>query len=104
MGALGTPPRAGQPRGDVPAAHHGEGGQRSSQGGRMKAKWKTVWTIARREIRGYFDYPTAYILIIAFLGLGLFLTLRSIMGQQEGTLRPFFDLLPWLLAIFVPAI
>ena len=24
---------------------------------------RSVWTVARREIRGYFDHPTAYILI-----------------------------------------
>ena len=27
-----------------------------------------VWTVARRELRGYFDQPTAYVLIVAFLG------------------------------------
>lgn len=63
-----------------------------------------TWTIARRELRGYFDHPTAYILIIAFLALGLFLAFRSIYVQRIATLRPFFDLLPWLMAVFVPAI
>lgn len=65
---------------------------------------KQVWTIARRELRGYFDYPTAYILIVAFLALGLFLAFRTIYAQRIATLRPFFDLLPWLMAMFVPAI
>jgi ABC-type uncharacterized transport system involved in gliding motility auxiliary subunit/ABC-type transport system involved in multi-copper enzyme maturation permease subunit len=63
-----------------------------------------IWTIARRELRGYFDYPTAYILIVAFLALGLFLAFRTIYAQQIATLRPFFELLPWLFAVFVPAI
>ncbi len=63
-----------------------------------------VGTVCRREIRGYFDYPTAYILVIAFLALGLFLTLRSILADSVASLRAFFDLLPWLFAIFVPAL
>ena len=63
-----------------------------------------IATVSRREIRGYFDYPTAYILVVAFLALGLFLTLRSILAEGVASLRPFFDLLPWLFAIFVPAL
>jgi ABC-2 type transport system permease protein len=65
---------------------------------------KNIWTVARREIRSYFDHPTAYILVIAFLALGLFLAFRTIYAQRIATLRPLFDLLPWLFAVFVPAI
>ncbi|MCI0433848.1 MAG: Gldg family protein [Gemmatimonadetes bacterium] len=64
---------------------------------------KQALTIARRELRGYFDHPTAYILIVAFLALGLFLAFRTILAQRVATLRPLFDLLPWLFAVFVPA-
>lgn len=63
-----------------------------------------AWVVARRELRGYFDHPTAYILAVAFLALGLFLAFRPIYAQRIATLRPFFDLLPWLFAVFVPAI
>ncbi|MGD8276665.1 MAG: Gldg family protein [Gemmatimonadota bacterium] len=65
---------------------------------------KNIRIVARRELRGYFDQATAYILLIAFLALGLFLLFRAIYAQQLATLRPFFDLLPWLFAVFVPAI
>ncbi len=64
---------------------------------------KRVLTVARREIGSFFDHPTAYILVVAFLGLGLFLTFRTIYGAGIATLRPFFDLLPWLFAVFIPA-
>ena len=64
---------------------------------------KRVGTVARREIASFFDQPTAYILVVAFLGLGLFLTFRAIYGAGIATLRPFFDLLPWLFAVFIPA-
>ena len=61
-------------------------------------------TVARREFRGYFDHPTAYILIIAFLALALFLTFRTLYASGIADLRVFFNLLPWLFAIFIPAL
>ena len=60
--------------------------------------------VARRELRGFFDQPTAYVLAVAFLGLGLYLAFRSLYAMELATLRPFFDLLPWLLVVFVPAV
>jgi len=60
--------------------------------------------VARREFRSYFDHPTAYILVVAFLVLALFMAFRSILASGAATLRPLFDLLPWLFAVFVPAI
>jgi ABC-2 type transport system permease protein len=65
---------------------------------------RQTWRVARREFRSYFDHPTAYILVVAFLVLALFLSFRSIFTSGAATLRPLFDLLPWLLAVFVPAI
>lgn len=65
---------------------------------------RQAWTIARREFRGYFDHPTAYILVVAFLALGLFLAFRSLFAQGVATLRSFFSLLPWLFSVFIPAI
>ncbi len=64
---------------------------------------RRIWTVAQREVASFFDHPTAYILVVAFLGLGLFLTFRTIYASGMATLRPFFDLLPWLFAIFIPA-
>ena len=63
-----------------------------------------VWTVARRELRGYFDQPTAYVLAIAFLGISLFLLFRSLYGAGVASLRPLFDLLPLLFAVFIPAV
>ena len=67
-------------------------------------KIRQVSEITRRELRGFFDQPTAYVLAIAFLGLGLYLAFRSLFAMSYATLRPFFDLLPWLLVVFVPAV
>ena len=65
---------------------------------------KRTRIVAKREIDNFFDHPTAYILMVAFLGLGLFLTFRSIYALGVASLRPLFDLLPWLFAVFIPAI
>jgi ABC-type uncharacterized transport system involved in gliding motility auxiliary subunit/ABC-type transport system involved in multi-copper enzyme maturation permease subunit len=62
-----------------------------------------IVTIARRELRGYFDQPTAYVLIVAFLGITLFLAYRTMYAASIASLRPIFDLLPVLFAVFVPA-
>ena len=65
---------------------------------------KQTLLVARRELRSYFDQPTAYVLAVAFLGLGLYLSFRSLFAMGRATLRPFFDLLPWLYVVFVPAV
>src|SRR5688572_23375346 len=64
---------------------------------------RNILAVARREVRGYFDTPTAYVLIVAFLGLSLFLAFRSMYAMGVASLRPIFDLLPVLFAVFVPA-
>lgn len=64
---------------------------------------KHALTVARRELRGYFDQPTAYVLIVAFLAVTLFLAFRTMYATGVASLRPIFDLLPILFAIFVPA-
>jgi len=62
-----------------------------------------VLTIARRELRSYFDQPTAYVLVVAFLAITLFLAFRSMYATSVASLRPIFDLLPILFAVFIPA-
>jgi ABC-2 type transport system permease protein len=64
---------------------------------------KGIWTVARRELRAYFDQPTAYVLIVAFVGLSLFLGFRTMYASGVATLRPLFDLMPLLFAVFIPA-
>ncbi|HEY8483974.1 MAG TPA: Gldg family protein [Longimicrobiales bacterium] len=65
---------------------------------------KQTWILARREFRSYFDHPTAYIVVVAFLVLALFLTFRTLFAASMASMRPFFSLLPWLFAFFIPAI
>jgi len=57
----------------------------------MKSMMKQVLLIARRELRSFFDQPTAYVLAVAFLGLGLYLSFRSLYSMQRATLRRVFE-------------
>lgn len=65
---------------------------------------RNIWTIARKELRSYFDHPTAYILIVVFLAINFFFYFRSAFLVGEASLRPMFDLLPWIFLFFVPAV
>ena len=63
-----------------------------------------VKAIARRELAALFDQPTAYILLVVFLGVNDFLCFRQIELYGVASLRPMLDLLPWLLLFLVPAV
>ncbi len=65
---------------------------------------RRIWTIARRELRSYFDHATAYILLVVFLGINFFFFFRDAYLVGEASLRPMMGLLPWLLLFFVPAV
>ncbi len=65
---------------------------------------RNIWTIARKELRGYFDHPTAYILLVVFLAINLFFYFRSAFLIGQASLRPMFELLPWILLFFIPAV
>ena len=63
-----------------------------------------IQIIARREVKALFDLPTAYILLVIFIGLNSFLYFPQIEVERLATLRPMLDVLPWLLMVFVPAV
>ncbi len=64
----------------------------------------SINSIAKRELRGLIDHPTAYVLGIAFLGVSLYLAFRNMYAMGIASLRPLFDQLPILFAILIPAI
>lgn len=70
-----------------------------------------ILSLIKKDLKGYFDQPTGYILLVLFtawLSYGFF---RSTFDTFEASLRPLFTTeltperlsLPWLLALFVPA-
>jgi ABC-type uncharacterized transport system involved in gliding motility auxiliary subunit/ABC-type transport system involved in multi-copper enzyme maturation permease subunit len=65
---------------------------------------RRVWTVARRELKALFDLPTAYVLLVVFLGVNGFLFFRQVYLGGSASLRPMLDLLPWILLFFIPAV
>ena len=65
-----------------------------------------IWTIAKREIGGYFESPIAYVFIVIFLLLSGFFTfmVTGFFERGQANLEPFFAWLPWLYLFLVPAI
>lgn len=67
-------------------------------------KFRNIFSIIKKELKGYFDNPTAYIILIVFLVLWEFLFFRSAFLSGESSLRNLFGVLPWLFLFLVPAI
>lgn len=65
---------------------------------------RNVGAVAGREFRSFFDQATAYILLVVFLAVNFFFYFRTVFVTAEATLRPMFELMPWLLLFFVPAV
>jgi ABC-2 type transport system permease protein len=65
-----------------------------------------VLAVAKREWRGYFDSPVAYVFIIIFLMLTGFFTFSLARFYEAGQadLAGFFTWHPWLYMILVPAV
>jgi ABC-2 type transport system permease protein len=72
----------------------------------MNSAWKSVRTIARRELAGYFISPVAYVFLVIFLLLtGFFtFTVGAFFERGEASLISFFVWHPWLYLVLVPAV
>lgn len=66
-------------------------------------KFNNIKAVIKKELKGYFNHPLGYILLAVFLGLGNFFFFRAAFVSGEASVRPFFELLPWLLLFLVPA-
>ena len=67
----------------------------------------SIWIIAKRELRSFFDSLIAYILLIAFLGISGFFTWlfgSDIFFIGQATLQPLFSIAYFTLFFFIPAL
>ena len=71
----------------------------------MNDSARNIWTIAKREINGYFASPVAYVFIVIFLLMTGFFTfmLGGFFERGEASLASFFMWHPWLYLFLVPA-
>lgn len=62
--------------------------------------------ILRRELAAYFSTPIAWVFLVIFVLLSALLTffVGNLFGRGQADLTPFFELLPWLLLFFLPAV
>ena len=67
---------------------------------------RMVWIIARRELAGYFATPVAAVFIVIFLALQGVLTfnLGNFFDRNQADLVPFFNFLPWVYLLLIPAL
>ena len=62
--------------------------------------------VARRELGGYFATPVAVVFIVIFLALqgALTFNLGNYFARDQADLTPFFNFIPWVFLLLVPAI
>lgn len=68
---------------------------------------KQIWTVAKRELKSFFDSLIAYIMIIAFLGFSGFFTWlygADVFFVGQAGLQTFFQIAYWTLFFFIPAL
>ena len=65
-----------------------------------------VMAVMRRELRGYFVTPLAYVFIVIFLVLAGWFTFNfgNFYNGGQASLAPFFNYHPWLYLFLVPAL
>jgi gliding motility-associated transport system permease protein len=67
----------------------------------------SIFVIAKRELKSFFDSLVAYVLLVAFLGISGFFTWlfgANIFFIGQATLQPFFSIAYFTLFFFIPAL
>jgi ABC-2 type transport system permease protein len=67
---------------------------------------RNIWTIFKREFRGYFITPIAYVFIAIFVFLsGIFaFYIGGFFDRAQADLQAFFNFHPWLYLFLIPAL
>ena len=64
----------------------------------------SLLTLIKKDLKAYLDQPTGFILLIIFVASISYIFFTAIALTNEASLRPLFNVLPWLLAVFIPAV
>jgi ABC-2 type transport system permease protein len=64
----------------------------------------TTTTVAKREIRTYFNSPVAYIVVMVFMLLTGYLFFNQLFLEKQAELRYYFTLTPLIFTFIIPAI
>lgn len=58
----------------------------------------------KKELQFYLNNPVGYLVIGLFAVFANFLFVKDIFIYGSASMRPFFDILPWLMMVFIPAL
>ncbi len=61
-------------------------------------------TVAKREIRTYFNSPVAYIVVTVFMLIAGYLFFSQLFLEKQAELRAYFNLTPLVFTFIIPAI
>jgi len=66
---------------------------------------RNTWAVMKRDFKGYFESPVAYVFLVGFLALTGFLTffVAGFYERRMADLEPFFFWHPWVYLLLVPA-
>jgi ABC-2 type transport system permease protein len=64
----------------------------------------TAVTVAKREIRTYFNSPVAYIVVMVFMLISGYLFFSQLFLEKQAELRGYFNLTPLIFTFIIPAI
>ncbi|MEM7254165.1 MAG: ABC transporter permease subunit [Pseudomonadota bacterium] len=72
----------------------------------MNNSGSPTWTIFKREFKGYFATPIAYVFLAIFVFLsGIFaFYIGNFFSRGQADLQPFFTFHPWLYLVLIPAL
>ncbi|RPI79018.1 MAG: ABC transporter permease [Desulfobacteraceae bacterium] len=72
----------------------------------MQRFLRTILTIVKRELKGYFESPVAYVFIFIFLALSGYFAFQfgEFYIRRQANLDSFFKYLPWLFIFLIPAV
>jgi ABC-2 type transport system permease protein len=63
-----------------------------------------MYTLYKKELNYYLNNPIGYIVIVLFAVFANFLFVKDLFIVGSASMRPFFNLLPWLLLVFIPTL
>ncbi|ERP31421.1 ABC transporter permease subunit [Chitinivibrio alkaliphilus] len=63
-----------------------------------------LMTIVYKEFKSYFLSPIAYVFISVYLILTNFLFFQTFFVQNLSSMRAYFEIIPWVFILFLPAI
>lgn len=65
---------------------------------------RNILCIYRRDLASYFTSPIGYIFIVVFITISVGLYITSFFSFPVADMRPYFENLPLILCVFIPAI